>query len=124
MATEHAAGPVLEPSKKIRKRKKNKASSEVPSPIQAWDGPLPPKDIAWRTHVAGMPMLNHSMLSIAPSNMLSLHDAILYEETHRIKEKDEAYMVLAVKVPKGLGFVEASYADKFYLRYSDIFDMY
>jgi hypothetical protein len=56
--------------------------------------------------------------------MRSLHDAILYEETHRIKEKDESYMVLVVKVPKGLGFVEASYTDKYYLRYSDIFDMY
>jgi hypothetical protein len=75
-------------------------------------------------HVVGTPMLNDSLLAVTPSCMQSLHDAILTIETRRIREKDQSFLVFPVKVPVGLGFVDSAPADMFYLRFTDIFDMF
>jgi hypothetical protein len=55
--------------------------------------------------------------------MKSLHERVLRRELELLKLKHPVYPVFAVKEPKGLGFVDRSLGDLFYLRFDDIFDM-
>jgi len=116
-------------SKKPWKRgdKKEKAQSQPPTgpmPMRVQDGPAEPKDIMWKLHIAGEPMLNKKLLKVASGSMRSLHDGIWFTEQRLLGEKNPSYPIYVAKVPKGHGFVETTPGDMIFLRFDDIFSMF
>lgn len=65
------------------------------------------------------------MLKSLPTNLSSLHDAVLTKEKDLLKSRnDPNYPVFSVKVPTDFGFVDTFPADVFFLRFDHIFDMF
>ena len=56
--------------------------------------------------------------------MRSLHDGVLQVEMQLLEMKSPTYPVFMVKVPKGMGFLDKSPAELFFLRFDDIFNMF
>jgi hypothetical protein len=72
----------------------------------------------------GQPMLNEKMLQACSADMRSLHDAILYLETHQLGDNDSSYPLYMAKVQTGRGFVEDAPADIMLLQFANIFDLF
>jgi hypothetical protein len=113
--------------KKARKRSKKgaPASSCQPAPTK----PVRVQDkvpiMNWRTyHVAGQPILPQKLLKTLTGDMRSLHDSVLTVEQRLLGMSSPSYPVFMAKVPKGMGFVDGSPGDMFFLRFDDIFDMF
>lgn len=106
-----------------RSKAAKSASQPAKMPLRVQDGPPTSKHTP-KVHVMGQPMLNQNKLKVASGDMRSLHDSILYLESRLIESKDPSYPVFIAMVPKDLGFVESTGADRIVLRFSDIFDMF
>ena len=115
------------PRRSIGKEKTNKQSASQPAskPIRAIDGPPRPKNVQWRTHIMGAPMLSKEMLAVATRDMRSLHDSMLVLEDRILKDRSAGYPAFVAKLPGGKGFVvESAGQDMLILGFADIFDMF
>ncbi|MBI0385500.1 hypothetical protein JBE27_56830, partial [Streptomyces albiflaviniger] len=70
------------------------------------------------------PILPPELLKTLTGDMRSLHDRILTVEKHLLGMTSPTYPVFVAKVPKGMGFVDKSPGDVFFLRFDDIFNMF
>ena len=111
--------------KKARKRTKNggAASSSQPAPKTIRVQDRIPTD-ARPYHISGQPILPPDVLKRVTGDLRSLHDAVLSTEKRLLSMQDPPYPLFAVKVPHGLGFVEKSPGDVFFLRFDDIYNMF
>ena len=64
------------------------------------------------------------MLEGLPTELRILHDNILNREKSILKAKKQAYPVWTVMVPEGFHFVDTPPADKFYVRFDEIFNLF
>ena len=90
-----------EAKKKHRKRQNKKQSASQPAskPIRDIDGPPRPKNVQWRTHIMGAPMLSKEMLAVATRDMRSLHDSMLVLEDRILKDRSAGYPAFVAKLP-------------------------
>jgi hypothetical protein len=118
--------PTLEKKGRKRSKKGAPASSSQPAPSPTkpiWvQDRIPTK--ARTIHVAGEPILPPELLKTLTGDMRSLHVSVLTVEKHLLGMTSPTYPVFVAKVPKGMGFVDKSPGDVFFLRFDDIFDMY
>jgi hypothetical protein len=56
--------------------------------------------------------------------MWSLHDAILYLETHQLGDNDSSYPLYMAKVPTGRDFIEDAPTNIMLLWFANIFDVF
>ena len=74
--------------------------------------------------MAGQPILPPNLVDKLPGDLRSLHDSVLHLECGILQMKNPTYPVFMGRVPKGLGFVDTSPGDVFFLRFDDIFNMF
>jgi hypothetical protein len=68
-------------------------------------------------------MLTKEVLANTGGAIVNLHDNIQYLEERLLKEKNPGYPVYIIKVPEGHGFVDRAFADIFFVRYEDIYNL-
>ena len=79
----------------------------------------------WRTtHWVGQPMLPKLVVKNLNSKLSNLHDGILHLEEALLSSESPACPVYAVKVPVSYGFVDEHPAEIFFIRFSDIFNVF
>ena len=112
--------------KKFRKRarKGKKADSMIQPPQQPrlQDRIDIPDADKW--HIPGQPILPATALRARFGDLRRLHDDVLRVEKVLIASKDPGYPLYVVKVPRKLSYVDCFPADKFFLRFDYIFDMF
>ena len=121
-----------EPKKAEKKRFKKSKITIGASNSQHVSGDKIPKRVCdkmtipnWhRSHELAKPMLPDNVLGVVRPEIKSVHDKVLLLEKELIKENNPSYPLFPGKVPMGMGFVDIYPGDVFFVRYSDIFDMF
>ena len=115
--------PVVKKSRK-RSRKGKKADSMIQPPQQprVQDRIDIPGADKW--HIPGQPILPAAALGARFGDLRRLHDDVLRIEKGLIASKDPGYPLYVVNVPRQLSYVDFFPADKFFLRFDYIFDMF
>src|SRR4051812_29391076 len=75
------------------------------------------------THAAGELILPPKPLESISGDLKRLHDHVLSTERSLLASKDPGYPLYAVRVPPGMGCVDTSPAEVFFLRFEHIFEM-
>ena len=75
-------------------------------------------------HIPGQPILPATALRARFGDLKRLHDDVLRVEKDLIASKDPGYPLYVVNVPRQLSYVDFFPADKFFLRFDYIFDMF
>ena len=115
--------PVVKKSRK-RARKGKKAVSMIQPPQQPrlQDRIDIPDADKW--HIPSQPILPATALRARFGDLRRLHDDVLRIEKGLIASKDPGYPLYVVNVPRQLSYVDFFAADKFFLRFDYIFDMF
>ena len=115
--------PVVKKSRK-RARKGKKADSMIQPPQQPrlQDRIDIPDADKW--HIPGQPILPATALRARFGDLKRLHDDVLRVEKGLIASKDPGYPLYVVNVPRQMSYVDSFPADKFFLRFDYIFDMF
>lgn len=112
-------------AKKHRKRpsKGNKAASMIQPPQQPRvQGHIPiPGAVKW--HIPGEPILSKAAVE-ATHGDLRLHDDVLRREKSLIASENPGYALYMVNVSRQRSYVDTFPAEKFFLRFDYIFDMF
>ena len=120
--------PTYGKKKGRRKRKEKKGSAPASSSQSAptkQTRALERIPIKWRDiHWLGEPILPPHVVQNMTGDMRSLHDGVLQLEKDLLRMKSPTYPVFVVKVPKGMGFLDKSPAEVFFIRFDDIFNMF
>ena len=115
--------PVVKKSRK-RARKGKKADSMIQPPQQprVQDRIDIPGAAKW--HIPGQPILPKAAIGARFGDVRRLHDDVLRIEKGLIASKDPGYPLYVVNVPRQLSYVDTFPAEKFFLRFDYIFDMF
>ena len=115
--------PVAKKPRK-RARKGNQAASMIQSPQQprVQDRIDIPGAAKW--HIPGQPILPEAALGARFGDLRRLHEDVLRIEKGLIASKDPGYPLYVVNVPRQLSYVDTFPAEKFFLRFDYIFDMF
>ena len=115
--------PVVKKSRK-RARKGKKADSMIQPPQQPrlQDRIDIPDADKW--HIPGQSILPTTVLRAKFGDLRRLHDDVLRIEKGLIASKDPGYPLYVVNVPRQLSCVDTFPAEKFFLQFDYIFDMF
>ena len=115
--------PVVKKSRK-RARKGKKADSMIQPPQQPrlQDRIDIPDADKWL--IPGQPILPATALRAKFGDLMRLHDDVLLVEKGLIASKDPGYPLYVVNVPRQMSYIDGFPADKFFLRFDYIFDMF
>ena len=115
--------PVPKKSRK-RPRKGKKPASMIQPPQQPRVQDCMDIPGAAKWHIPCQPILPKAALGARFGDLRRLHDDVLRIEKGLIASKDPAYPLYVVNVPPQLPYVDTFPAEKFFLRFDYIFDMY
>src|SRR4051812_19148895 len=108
--------------KRARKGKKVVSMIQPPQQPQLQDRIDIPDADKW--HIPGQPILPATALRARFGDLKRLHDDVLRVEKDLIASKDPGYPLYVVNVPRQMSYVDSFPADKFFLRFDYIFDMF
>ena len=115
--------PVVKKSRK-RARKGKKADSMIQPPQQPRVQDCIDIPGADKWHITGQPILPAAALGARFGDLRRLHDDVMRVEKGLIGSKDPGYPLYVVSVPWQMSYVDSFPADKFFLRFDYIFDMF
>ena len=75
-------------------------------------------------HIPGQPIILAKALRVRFGDLRRFHDDVLRVEKGLIASKDPGYPLYVVNVPRQMSYVDSFPADKFFLRFDYIFDMF
>ena len=75
-------------------------------------------------YIPCQPILPARVLGARYGDLRRLHDDVLWIEKGLIASKDPGYPLYVVNVPQQMSYVKGFPADKFFLRFDYIFDMF
>ena len=108
--------------KRARKGKKVDSMIQPPQQPRLQDHIDIPDADKW--HIHGQPILPATALRARFGNRRRLHDDVLRVEKGLIASKDPGYPLYVVNVPRQMSYVDSFPANKFFLRFNYIFDMF
>ena len=108
--------------KRARKGKKADSMIQPPQQPRLQDRIDIPDADKW--HIPGQPILPATALRARFGDLRRLHDDVLRVEIGLIALKDPGYPLYVVNVPRQLSYVDTFPAEKFFLRFDYIFDMF
>jgi len=115
--------PVAKKHRK-RPRKGNKAASMIQPPQQPRVQDRIPIPGAAKWHIPGEPILPKAAVEAIYGDLRRLHDDVLRREKSLIVSENPLYPLYVVNVSRPLSYVDTFPADKFFLRFHYLFDMY
>ena len=113
-------------AKKHRKRAKkgNKVASMIQPPLQPRVADHIPIKGAAKFHVPGDPILPKAALEGIDGDLRRLHDDVLSREKSLLVSTNPGYPLYVVNVPQQRLYIQTFPADKFFLRFDYLFDMF
>jgi len=113
-------------AKKHRKRAKkgNKAASMIQPPPQPRVQDRIPVMGAVKYHIPGEPILPKAAVEAIYGDLRRLHDDVLRREKSLIASQNLGYPLYVVNVPQQRLYIDTFPAEKFFLRFDYIFDMF
>ena len=115
------------PPKKHRKRERkdnNKAAAMIQPPPQPRVQDRIPVPGAAKYHIAGEPILPKASVHAIHVDLRRLHDDVMRREKILIASENPVYPLYVVNVPRQRLYVDTITAEKFFLRFDYIFDMF
>ena len=113
---------VKKPRKRARKGKKANSMIQPPQQPRVQDRIDIPGADKW--HIPGQPILPAAVLGARFGDLRRLHDDVLRIEKGLIASIDPGYPLYVVNIPRKMSYVDSFPADKFFLRFDYIFDMF